>query len=1112
MNTLSIDTTQPLVSPVPSHGNPLKKGHGEHLTPRLSLRNAGHKSGLFELVVDDDLAREEHSSRIVDVAGINNEWVGVDLTNVSSRLLDSWVRPPAESKRRENRGTPTSAPDVKAFAKPSKGGFILRLRRKLNRTRDAVADVHLLPDRLTKDKTARSRGENKEEKRTGEGRRQDQSQIFPRQPELDGQDVKELGAQPPTYELSYDAIPRAELPTRSQPSQAPSLDSTVSPRAWGSERSLTMFSTSTLVADDGESRQTQTTNSATQSPLSNRRSTLESIEDSTHTSTDTGGDQFQSHLDSHVSNSLESSSVLGHSTVQSERLLSSPHAKRENYLLPSDTALPESSHAAGQHSRTEVTLHDGQELESSEEQEKGKQKDGVGIQTTVARELSISKTRRYETNTDEDPESPVSGNESPTLPHSPARRDFSAPPSKPASDRSTSTSPDDSPVTESRRLSNGLDSDARVEELWATLLKAQAYLLSQEHPSVFEARHQLALSRLIKHRDVKLITALEKTEEEVIHTLGQVHPHVRAYVADLSMLRKWISRGPGEDVEDSRHCEPASPAPAVSSSRGVNTDIAGNTNQPVSTTSLPFSNCGPGVAMSEPAQLENLGSRPQRDQDQAYAGANDASNLSESESANNQSDQNVGPSNFAGGNMASERDAGGAAPPPRVGRNGPKNRVSFAEAEINRRQPPTESIPVTEALDEGQLAIANSKAEITKINTNISAFELDAGPPVTPLRAAITPGAGPHRVESWLHTQRTPPQDRNSGTHALKMTLVALSKAAIDTIFWLQGCIGMEPPLLPGLVRVRWTCACGAKLYDDFTELRRGAANELEAYLNRPREHPSNHPPSAVSSPATSRVFTGSSYSQVVPSSATSWSAQTPGSNSFSSQRNLYRPSSAHLPGSRLFGPPSSSRPEPPWLLTCASEEKLTPKVSHLDVASETIHSDKDLANSLRKLYYDVNRKWYRAFRLRGLTSIEFVGFEMHQNRFTDINASPDMPPPNTGYDFVAVGLMPPVGSQYFRHLFMHPEEYDGEDLAYCRVPKKMGRLQFGQGWGINLVEDFLSHRVWALVTISSVLFSLVFAVTWACWTRDIQGAFGIACYIMAVAGMVMAWIQSLIG
>jgi hypothetical protein len=199
-------------------------------------------------------------------------------------------------------------------------------------------------------------------------------------------------------------------------------------------------------------------------------------------------------------------------------------------------------------------------------------------------------------------------------------------------------------------------------------------------------------------------------------------------------------------------------------------------------------------------------------------------------------------------------------------------------------------------------------------------------------------------------------------------------------------------------------------------------------------------------------------------------------------------------------------------------------------MAPHRIRSDKDLAISLREHYFQVNKKWWRSFRIRGLTTIEFVQFEVHQNRFADIRKCPDVPPiPTNDYAFVPGDLLPPVGSTYLLHLFKHPEDYEGELITYSRAPKRIARLHIGVGWGINLVEGFLADRVWMVIRYvndcgtqckrglmcGSTVFalgSLAFVIAWATIEGDVQGASGIAAWIVALAVLVVGWLQAFLG
>jgi len=221
---------------------------------------------------------------------------------------------------------------------------------------------------------------------------------------------------------------------------------------------------------------------------------------------------------------------------------------------------------------------------------------------------------------------------------------------------------------------------------------------------------------------------------------------------------------------------------------------------------------------------------------------------------------------------------------------------------------------------------------------------------------------------------------------------------------------------------------------------------------------------------------------------------------------------------SSSYNIPMPSFVEEAWLLTCANEGRFTPKIVHVDVNKARVKSDKDLALALREHYEQLNRRWLKWARLRGLTTIEFVQFEVHRNRFADIRASPSMPPVSSTndnspskhpYNFEPVDLVPPVGSAYLLHLFKHPEDYDGELITYLRAPKRRERLEFGMGWGINLVEGFLAQKVWTFTMACFGAGSGIFAILWTVKKQDVQGAFGVAGWIVTLAALILGGIQA---
>lgn len=246
-------------------------------------------------------------------------------------------------------------------------------------------------------------------------------------------------------------------------------------------------------------------------------------------------------------------------------------------------------------------------------------------------------------------------------------------------------------------------------------------------------------------------------------------------------------------------------------------------------------------------------------------------------------------------------------------------------------------------------------------------------------------------VDTIFDTEKSPHEPRNDVVVFISLMIESISRLAVDALYWMRQSWGPEPDVDRGKVRVRWTChSCGEKLYDDYVERRAGAARELEAYLNRPRQLSGRHrPPPVLSSsypgsnqpsPSTPSSYGHSAFSSIgrIPSSNTSWA-----SNSFSHQSN----SGNHRRYSSLASVPEHrpdifSHPQGPYLLTCANEDRLTPKVVALNVPDTTITSDRDLALKLREHYAHVNRQWWkRLLKLRSLTGIEFIQFEIHQNR-----------------------------------------------------------------------------------------------------------------------------------
>ncbi|ORY08663.1 hypothetical protein BCR34DRAFT_603423 [Clohesyomyces aquaticus] len=332
----------------------------------------------------------------------------------------------------------------------------------------------------------------------------------------------------------------------------------------------------------------------------------------------------------------------------------------------------------------------------------------------------------------------------------------------------------------------------------------------------------------------------------------------------------------------------------------------------------------------------------------------------------------------------------------------------------------------------------------------------------------------------------------------------SLASILCETVISLYYRYGAERPIPPNHTRVRWTCACGEALFDDYLEYREGAARLLEARLNRTQSHPVTPETSSSASGRGSVASISSTVTTPIP---------IPSNYGFSSPREKvsYRTLFNYQGQHEALGIQLAPKREC-WLLSCANEKGLTPGLSHLDVDPSKVFTDMDLAIAMREMYRkQVKKSWLGIFRLRGLSKIEFVQFFVHENRFADIRKVPDMPPigRDYDYDFEPIELCPPIGSTFLLHLIKHPSDYENERITYSLLPKRKRKLSFGVGWGLHLAVGFLERRIWIAMLVILIIGGMVFGVTWSVKKADLQGAFTFAGFAVTLATFVLGALQS---
>ena len=172
-----------------------------------------------------------------------------------------------------------------------------------------------------------------------------------------------------------------------------------------------------------------------------------------------------------------------------------------------------------------------------------------------------------------------------------------------------------------------------------------------------------------------------------------------------------------------------------------------------------------------------------------------------------------------------------------------------------------------------------------------------------------------------------------------------------------------ERPLPDGKKRVRWRCGCGRHLYDDFTELRSGAAAELEKWLNDSmRKHAGTSASnSQQSATLTSAVSPNAGSSRYQPTAESDISLQSLG------------PSTNILPTSNMNTAVSIDvNLEKCWLILCGNMKR-GPDVLLTQMNLSSTPSDKSLFDDMKSVYSNIRQPWTLRSVLRGVKTIRFV-------------------------------------------------------------------------------------------------------------------------------------------
>ncbi|KAI0847673.1 hypothetical protein F5Y00DRAFT_240792, partial [Daldinia vernicosa] len=298
----------------------------------------------------------------------------------------------------------------------------------------------------------------------------------------------------------------------------------------------------------------------------------------------------------------------------------------------------------------------------------------------------------------------------------------------------------------------------------------------------------------------------------------------------------------------------------------------------------------------------------------------------------------------------------------------------------------------------------------------------------------------------------------------------------------------------PGMRRLQWTCSCGLRIYDDYTETQSGALDNLEKILSsygaRSRSSgdiESNNPPpnSKSNKGGLSEIWRSFTLDAKLPR--------------FWLRKDYWEP------GKCRRTPGISLELEHNYLLACVPFGRWVSKLHQQEIC--TILSDQDFFSLLRMLYH-ANRRRLSLSWMRRVKSIDFVQFDVHRSGVAAIRSKPALPPKELKdqyqYDPMPADLVPPIASNMLVHFLENPTHASVLPDLYKRIPKKLRQklapcqvTGMSIGWGIEFVEGIDSFMFFIF---GSALFLICFivAVGWSVIKQDVQGGFGIGGFILA--------------
>ncbi|KAH7086938.1 hypothetical protein FB567DRAFT_443733 [Paraphoma chrysanthemicola] len=336
----------------------------------------------------------------------------------------------------------------------------------------------------------------------------------------------------------------------------------------------------------------------------------------------------------------------------------------------------------------------------------------------------------------------------------------------------------------------------------------------------------------------------------------------------------------------------------------------------------------------------------------------------------------------------------------------------------------------------------------------------------------------------------------------------------------LIACGYLEPPLKVGFTRLRWMCRCGDELHGDVVEFRAGGISRLIERMQR-----------STGTKVMATTYNENGPNQQYISPAPAWIRAAAGkiSSTFSRSGNLKECLPQHTNQiTPSTSAPSSSSHTPVQnllLMACMQGDQQLRRIVHQEPIDD-ITTDKALFTFMKMQLTKRRSSFSQLFSLRSIQGLHFVKFRLWASGDAEVydscctsptpHACQRIPPAtivepskDAEYRCTPAGPLdvgPPIVSRLMLHWLKSPEcVHEDETLVLDQLPKRTcGRLEGkirhpADGWGLHF-EEGQDYRILANMLLLALMASLLFAIFWSYFKDDVQGAFGVAQYIVGLA------------